>query len=963
MSAIRGIFGIAAGADFASAFQQGLRARLLKSDPLALARVEIWTNTRRAARHIEETMAAQGAQLLPRIRVIGDLARQSGPPQDPVRRRFELMHLVEALLDQAPELAPRAAAYDLAAGLGDLIDAFAGAGVPLAKLDEIIAPQMASHWETARQFVALIAPYLDQEGAGPEAQLRAAVIREAARWQVAPPTHPVLVVGSTGSRPATALFMQAVAGLPQGALVLPGFDFLLDRTGWDALGPDTPEHPQAGFAALLARLGAAPDQVAPWAPPPARTQARAALISAALRPAPVTDGWRKAAADLARDLPASCTDIALMESKDAAEEARAIALCLREAAASGQHAALITPDATLSRRVSGVLARQGIVADESAGVPLMQSPPALFFSHITGLTEASVPVVALLGLLKHPLTASGGGRGRHMRRVEQAELGCLRGTGEMTSFAALASWARPQAPEWADWLDGIGAALAALPEGFGPRLAAHRALVEQIAAGWTGAGSAEALWDKGAGLALRQVLDGLAEAADAAPEGISPAQYRAVLGREIGAVRVRAEGFVPDPRISIWGTLEARVQSADLVVLGGLNEGVWPALPPPDPWLGRSLRAGLGLPSPDRTIGLAAHDFQTAFAAKRLVLSRALRQGGTVSVAARWLTRLENLLAGLGAPGQEALGTMRAEGARWRDLARALDTPPVRLPPAPRPSPAPPAKARPKRLAITDIERLGRDPYALYARKILGLRPLDPLGGRPDARARGTALHAVMEHYLDAGAPLDAEALRDAARAVLAGEPRWPADARIWLGRLAGLAERFVQTERARQARARPGRAETRGLWPVAGIELVGKADRIDFDADGRAWLYDYKSSLPSAKETPLFHPQLQIEALMLAAGAFEGLGRLDSAGAELISLGGDAGEARALALEPEALDAVRARLLQRLAMLADPGTGFTARTVPQDSKWVGDYDHLARYGEWEDGAQSEIVRIEGEDA
>jgi ATP-dependent helicase/nuclease subunit B len=76
-----------------------------------------------------------------------------------------------------------------------------------------------------------------------------------------------------------------------------------------------------------------------------------------------------------------------------------------------------------------------------------------------------------------------------------------------------------------------------------------------------------------------------------------------------------------DSRISIWGLLEARLQKADLMILGGMNEGVWPSAPSPDPWLAPQIRRALGLPGLDFRTGLAANDFMSALGAPRVLLA------------------------------------------------------------------------------------------------------------------------------------------------------------------------------------------------------------------------------------------------------------------------------------------------------------------------------------------------------
>jgi ATP-dependent helicase/nuclease subunit B len=191
------------------------------------------------------------------------------------------------------------------------------------------------------------------------------------------------------------------------------------------------------------------------------------------------------------------------------------------------------------------------------------------------------------------------------------------------------------------------------------------------------------------------------------------------------------------------------VQGADLVVLGGLNDGTWPAQPPPDPWLNRAMRKAAGLLLPERKIGLSAHDFQQGIAAPSVVLSRSKRGAEAQTVPSRWMNRLVNLMEGLpGRGGPDALKMMRDRGKHWLAMAEAYAAPKAQVAPAIRPSPRPPVAVRPRQLSITEIQKLIRDPYAIYARHVLRLAPLDPLRPEADPRLRGTVLHKILETYL-----------------------------------------------------------------------------------------------------------------------------------------------------------------------------------------------------------------------
>ncbi len=389
------VFGVAPGIDFPAALAHGILDRLGAAPPEALARVEIVVNTERMGRRLADLFAGLRPGLLPRITPVARLADRFPMPgvpprRSPLRRKLDLGRLITALLDAQPELAPRASVPALADGLAALFDEMAGEGVAPETVLGLSVDDMSGHWARSLSFIDIVRGYLaegDDGAADAEARQRLTVAALAARWADSPPDTPVIVAGSTGSRGTTALLMRAVAGLPQGALVLPGFDFCLPPDIWRAIGPEADDHPQARFARLLDRLGLRPEDVAPWAgdmPEDTPIGMRNSLVSLAMRPAPVTDQWLRDGPALG-PLEAITRDMTLIEAPSPRIEAQAIALRLRRAAEDGQSAALVTPDRTLTRQVTAALGRWGIEPDDSAGRPLALSAPGRLLRHVAGL--------------------------------------------------------------------------------------------------------------------------------------------------------------------------------------------------------------------------------------------------------------------------------------------------------------------------------------------------------------------------------------------------------------------------------------------------------------------------------------------------------------------------------------------------------------------------------------------------
>lgn len=958
------IFALPPGADFPAELVRGLTERLEGKPPQAMAEVQLYVNTSRMRRRIVELFCAGGASFLPRIRLITELGAETllaGLPAlvPPLRRRLGLAQLITRLIDKDPSFAPRASIYDLADSLAALMDEMQGEGVLPHDIAALDVSQHSEHWTRTQQFLGIVIDYLgDTPAQDTEARQRLVVTHLIDRWKTDPPLGPAIVAGSTGSRGTTALFMQGVADLPQGALLLPGYDFAMPDDIWAALDTDfiAEDHPQYRFHALLKALDLPHSSVRPWrndaaAPCPARN----ALVSLALRPAPITDQWLSEGVKLT-NLAEATANVTMIEAASPRAEALAIALILRKAAEDGRTAALITPDRGLTRQVTAALDRWRILPDDSAGRPLALSAPGRLLRHVAGLFGQRLTAEVLLTLLKHPLAATGSDRGMHLKLTRDLELSLRRNGPVFPTGADLVSWASaqkdPAAPQWAAAL----AATLAAHEAVGIRaladhVADHQTLTEALARGTASEGTG-ALWAEDAGIKALGVMQNLAAEA---PYGaaMSPQDYTALFTAVLNQGEVRNPAQ-PHPHIMIWGTLEARVQGADLVILGGLNDGTWPKLPDPDPWLNRDMRQKAGLLLPDRQIGLSAHDFQQAIAAPDVVLTRAHRNADAETVASRWLNRLTNLLDGLPEQGGvAALAEMRAKGAAWLARAQALEDPGDDVTPAPRPSPRPPVDHRPKQLYVTAIARLIRDPYAIYAREILRLYPLNPLQQPPDARLRGQVLHSVLQAFVETRPATEsrpearARLLRTAAE-VLATDVPFPAARALWLARLDRAADFFLEFEIAEGGT--PLVIEEVGSTRVAPLDFTLKArpDRIDLMPDGRLHIMDYKTGTPPSEDRQkLFDNQLLLQAAMAQRGGFGATLPQDVARISYIGLGANPSTVQT-DITPEITGEVWEKLHKLIGDYQSPGQGYTSRRALFDTTIIGDYDHLARHGEWQ---------------
>ena len=1008
------LFAIPPAAPFLETLAAGLLARLPSDDPESLARATLLLPTRRAARGLREAFlrAAGGrALLLPRMRALAGLSTEEAdelalpdlldlpPAVAPLTRQAVLASMAQRIPRRHGGPSTPEQAWLLAGELARLFDEIAleerdldmlehaaaedFAEAWLARLDGLVPDRHAAHWQITTAVLRAAAQdwtrWLTERGLLDIGVRRVkALAAQAAAWRNAPPGHPTIAagIGAGGTIPAAAELLRVLAAAPKGAVVLQGLPEPMGAALWEAVRL-APTHPLAGQARLLAAMGAAPGDLRPWhEPAPAGAPPdRSVLLGRALHPAEGLPSWTD------RDRPrweAALAGVTRLVAADAQQEAAAIALLLRESIETpGERAALITPDRDLARRVSAELARHGITADDSAGEPLAETPAAAFLRLVGRMVAEGFAPVPLLAVLKHPLCAGGMDRTDWVVATRQLERAALRGSRPAAGLAGLRA---SVAVVKGDALAPVAALLDALElalDGFAELpdaparppadlLRAHMEAAEALAATPEMPGGLR-LYAGEEGEPLARHLHDLTEALPNLPP-IPPADWpdlfeAALAGPVAPSLRAtRGRGDAAHPRIAILGLLEARLQSFDRVVLGALEESAWPQATDPGPWMSRPMRAAFGLPEPEARIGRVAADFLfAAAAAPQAVLSSAARRGGSPTVPARWLVRLDTFLAG-----QEKLALPASPAAAW---AAALDAPDVVIP-CQRPAPAPPPALRPRRLTVSDAALLIADPYAFYAKRVLRLNPLKDLEEEVGALDYGMLVHAAMAGFLRAigtgwpGPDLAGEAWARASEAALDAYRDRPGILAFWTPRLANIGAFVLEEEAALRS---PGAlraclVEVKGTAQLrlrgGDIEIEARADRLDQLPDGGWRVVDYKTgTVPRAKDLVAGGaPQLPIEAWLLEEGAFPG-----SEGGTVTDLlywrltgGEQAGEVKPLGAVAEDGTPFAALARDRLVELAEKwllgSAPFASRPHPARSAAGGDFDHLARIEEWSAG-------------
>ncbi len=942
---------------FADALAAGLIARFGK-DPLALARGRILLPNNRAVRSITDALvrASGGGLLLPRLIPMGDPelddriggaieAADEGATTPPAIDSLERLLALAALASQPGGSA--AEGLRMAMEIARTVDALLIEEIDPARLGTAVAEtqDLAGHWERALARLQTILVQwpaeLGRRGVIDLAERRNRLLHGLAdRWAAQPTEGFTVAAGVTTAAPAVAAVVASVARMTGGMVVLPGLSLAstMPQEEWDALGPDErgrgeQTHPQYHLKLLLERIGVARGEVQVWrssgrsASPAARTRA----ITNAMSAPTFSHKWQQ--------LPAShrrLTGIRLAELPDPAAEAKAIALAMREALETPEKtAALVTPDRQLAQRVAALLARWGIKADDSAGTPLSRTPPGRLLLGIAAAAVEQLAPVPLLSLAKHPLV--GGDSEERTKWLDAVRTldRALRGPRPPGGIAGLDSHFEEERARasWSLVRERISA-LEGLPAEAAPLSRAVERLV----------GAAQALagdkaWRGPDGRMAAELLAELQTSPAACAFVIEPADLLPLLGQLLDQRSVRPP-YGEHPRIFIWGLLEARLQHADLMVLGGLNEGVWPALPTPDPWLPPKVRANLSIPGLEFRIGLAAHDFASALGAREVLITRARRDARAPTVASRFLLRLRAMTGGL------------ARDVRLERIVAMLDDPGLPQP-VDRPEPCPPPAQRPKQISVTAVDQLKADPFAYYASKILRLRALDTVDSDHTAKWKGSAVHKVFEEWLNED-DCDPATLRARAERLLSAEAIHPMLRALWAPRLLEAIDWMAKLERDNQAAGRlPLKAEVEGETSMFGVVVEGRADRFDRLPGGGVAVIDYKTGAPpnpKAVEAG-FALQLGLLGLIARAGGFDGV-EGDPQAFEYWSLTRDKGGFGKLMCADKRMGA-DAFLTHSGAKFAEAAAKWLTGTAPFTAKLnpvyapYGDYDQLMRLEEW----------------
>ncbi len=956
----------------------------------SLAAWTILVPTRRAARELQEKLlidSGKPALVLPQIRPIGDLDEDVLEAQRPyvglpdaisdIGREFALTALIDVWARQNPQLrlaqelaqAPQQT-QSLAASLAELIDVMETEEISFDRLPDAYLIDLAVHREAILSLFDLVSKKLPallmSENLMGARERRSHLIRlEAKRLSENPPAGPVIAAGSTGTIPATRELLKAISNLENGAVILPALDEEMDANSWEAVSP---QHPQFAIKQLIEAIGVDRENIITLG---ADSGDRAWLASELMRPSEVSDDWPRALAGQGGRIKRALENVSLVEARDKNDEASIIALMMRRALEKPMgDIALVTPDRDLARRVKANLSRWNIGVDDSAGEPLNRFGAASLLVLLMDAVEENFSASALQSLFSHPLAAFGFERmhfsasARHIEVALFRSLPMIHGLeGLLPSFDLALKGAKgdshphPIAAHLKenDWRE-MRECLARVAEVLGPlsprfittfgeHLDGLMSVAERISSG--------GFWDGPEAEELETLVETLRQESFRLPV-CDFASVSATIRRHLQRIPVR-DIKNAGTRLSILGLLEARLVHPQTVILGGLNEGNWPRLPDPGPWLNRPMRDTFGMQQPELRIGQEAHDFVQAFGAPQVFLTWARRDGMDPAIPSRWILRLQTILKAAGHKPEDMSSKSWLAWAAWLDQADNFQ-----LKPHGKPQPRPPIDARPKRISVSRVETLIRDPYAIYADAVLKLRPLPSIAAAPDAALRGTLFHKAIGDFFTLypkALPADAvEKFTALGEEIFRPFRNDPEIMGFWWARFQRLARWIVENEALLRGDVAEVIAEVKGSLPLkigeADFTLSGRADRIDIFSDGRARIVDFKTgAIPSIKKIEEgFSPQLTLEAAMLERGAFEHVGSHETSELTYIRITGGIppGELKSVDLAPmEVAREHLERLKGLLGKYQNPDLAYLPRYAVESVEAIHDYDHLSRYREW----------------
>jgi ATP-dependent helicase/nuclease subunit B len=1011
------IYNIPSGVPFAECLARGM-IESYGNNPEILAKTTVFLPSKQAITLVKDaffTVNKGKILLLPKMRVLGELSEEelvllpNNPhvhfkilsEKRPISNTLKTPALAKLILN-TPHLFPHithyADAVSVAQNILDLLDLLYTHNMSVDVLTTLDAENYSENWQKTLDNIipitALWHDYLSQNGYGDPAHYRNIAFEYLTDFYTHnPPQNPVIVAGITDALPVCVAFLKIIQRLEHGHIIISGLDTHLTQTDILKLNPD---HPQYALQKLLHTLGMASSDVPYWHASKqfltnTHTQ-RQKLCTEIMRPSGTTEEWCSVNDRLSeQDMLVALDDINIIQAPNDRLEATAIALIIREAVENPHtKIALMTPNRELVARVTTILNRWNIKPTDTAGIALSQTPQGIYLKLLCDVLEHNFAPIPLLALLKHPMSNAGLPNGDFKKQVYLFEYHILRDSivknglyGYGQALQTKINTLNPQSEHYTQRLDTyniIVDMLAYLSNRFSDVLhapdtvtmAALIPILKDLVSEMTCTDTqsvpesapksvTEIFWADDAGQKCLDMLDTYIQNSDLL--GAMPkATACTYIIDSLSQYSVRDSGYNQNPNVLIWGTADARLQQADIIIMGGLTEGTFPVSPKTGVWLSRPMLAQMSLSLPEAKIGTDAYDFVQAFCTHKIFLTHCVQSNGSPTIPSRWLIRLENLLKSTVKNPKITDKLYNSPYLAWVDM---LDNVHAKAKPASRPAPKPPAHARPTSMSVTDAEKWIRDPYSIYGKYILTLRKLNDIDQDLEAAEKGNIVHTLLHEFTlatkDGFGGKPHQIMRDLLDKTLETLKEKPLLYVFWGTRLHYIGMQFVDFEIDRRKTLTPIMYEQTGTLSFetsrGNFILKARCDRIDLNEFSEAILVDYKTSSGSAttyeKIKAGFAPQLPLQAMMLKQGGFGTAYPI--AGAEYIVVADNIDIKPMKAkkntdIEPlfsDLVDDIFNQFKEWTENFNDENTPYISRRLPEFLKFTGDYDLLARVPEW----------------
>jgi ATP-dependent helicase/nuclease subunit B len=982
------VFNIPFSQDFAKLIASNILEEY-KEKPLEMADVLFLLPNRRACKTFADSfikLKGETSMMLPRFVPIADIDDEelliSILSQDdknsflkilPEISKIERTLLFTRIIKSRPsDFGMKESSYSqssyLANALADLIDSVENEDITYDNLANLVPDEYSINWQETLKFLEIITnfwPDILRERNVVDASTRRNLLikMQAKYWNENPINTPVIVAGTTATFPAMKELVKSVTNLPNGQVILQGIDNNLSDEAWANIDET---HPQFELKDLLEYLNINRKDVAEYKNHDLNDvfKPKEMLISQMMLPAEITNKWRELNSDIIDK--SAIENLTYIDCDTITEEAISIALIMRKNLdIAGRTISLVTPDRALARRVSNQLYRWGLEVDDSAGIPLHQTAIGLYLRQLVSVVENEFSPIEFLSLLKHPLSANGIELKEFRKNTRKLEQKFLRGVKPQSGINSLIEMVSlEEGYEYlALWLKEIESEFSILIDAYKNEKISFKELIEihinlaERFARKIDVDGADVLWKGEAGEAAAKFIANLYEYADILGE-IEPREYLSLLEALSANVTIRSR-YGSHPRLSILGPIEARLTSADIVITAGVNEGVWPKTINADPWMSRPMKKDFGLPMPEKSIGVMAHDFCSLISAKKTYITRSKRVEGTPMVESRWILRLKTVLNAINLDIKDL-----ENEPEWLYLAKKIDMPKAFSKINP-PSPKPPVSARPRKLSVSAMEMWARDPYSIFAKHILNLRKLDDIEADISIADYGNIIHEILEEFYAANPrkfPDNAkEKLLNLGKEKFEAQNITPAVFAFWRGKFEKIIEWICDYEIKNREGIVYSYVEKWGSFRFkvnnGEFEVYAKADRIDETKDRTLKIIDYKTGSIKSKSEIYegYAPQLPLEAIIAKNNGFEEIDVDEIQEMDYWKLSGSRDGSKVAKFNSnvdELLDSTMEKITEMINKFDDENIGYESRPNPKFAPKYSDYNHLARVAEWASSAE-----------